>query len=188
MKIAWCFTRLVVSASLLCAAGCHQDTGLTKAKSESSLKMCLQEPDVGVRLYYNPLVNGEGTAHQPCIFLPVSSEDPRLGTRPAWILYVSFADVRKVLEYLDSQEFAWKESGAPTPIVVDAFDLPQPQHDALQIVVTCPHGSAEVQVPQARICSFVSGLSKVLTDPKSRDRFAFYERTIYCDSEAGGRD
>jgi hypothetical protein len=150
--------------------------------------MCLQEHDVGVRLYYDPIVNGEATGHQPCIFLPVSSEDPRLGTRPAWILYVSFADVQKVLEYLDSQAFAWKASAAPTRIVVDAFDLPEPQHDALEIVVTCPRGSAEIQVPQARICGFISGLSKVLTDQKSRERFAHYERTINCEPEPDARD
>jgi hypothetical protein len=142
---------------------------------------CATEPDVSIRLYYNPMVKGEGTAHSPCIFLPVSVEDPRLGTRPAWILYDSLSDVQAVLKLLSNQHFDWMESPDRAKLVVEPFELPQPQHTSMQIAVGCPHRSATTQVRQEQICALLSDISKLLENPKAKQSFDTYRRSVSCE-------
>lgn len=141
---------------------------------------CIKAEDVGVRLYYDPLIKGEKTVHGPCIFLPVSSQDPRLGQRPAWVLYVTLSDLRKELALLAEQQFSWTDSPNPKQLIVDAFDLKLPPHGGMEIVVTCPEGSAVTEVESRKICGLLSDMSKVLRNAKARDSLAFYAKTVYC--------
>ena len=48
-----------------------------------------------IRFWYLPPDND--LTPGPLIFLPVSSQDPRLDTRPAWVLYVSLSDLHNVV-------------------------------------------------------------------------------------------
>jgi hypothetical protein len=141
---------------------------------------CSTEPDVAIRLYYNPLVQGEGKAHSPCILLPVSAEDPRLGMRPAWILYDLHADIRAVVSLLSRQQLQWNVTPTRMKLVVEPFDLPGPQHNSMQIAVTCPLGSAVTDVPPKQICTLLSNISNALSNSEARASFEFYRQTISC--------
>lgn len=72
--------------------------------------------------------------------MPVSSQDPRLGTSTAWILYVTIADQRRMLHVLAGPQVLWKESPIPKQLVVDTSDLPEPHHDTMEVAVTSVTG------------------------------------------------
>src|SRR5271157_2699905 len=134
---------------------------------ESVLERCERAEDVAVRFYYNPTINQPNLSPSPIIFLPVSSQDPRLDMRPAWILYVTHADLRSVLGVLGQSNFEWKESSVPTRLVVDPFDLPKDHHDSMQVGVSCPTGSATAEVDAKRVCDLLSNVSRSLSSPKA---------------------
>lgn len=150
----------------------------------SVLERCERAEDVAVRLYYNPMINQPNLSPGPLIFLPVSSQDPRLDTRPAWILYVTHQDLRSVLSVLAEASLEWKESNVPIRLVVDPFDLPQRHHDSMQVAVSCPTGSATAEIEAKQVCGLLSNVSKSLGSPQARDAVTFYAGTVSCQSNA----
>ena len=69
-------------------------------KADQSVRQhCEVAEDVAIRFWYLPPDND--LTPGPLIFLPVSSQDPRLDTRPAWVLYVSLSDLHNVVRVLD---------------------------------------------------------------------------------------
>ena len=151
----------------------------------SFLDRSMKDEDVVVRFYYNPLVNGEGTAHSPLIFMPVSSQDPRLGTRISWILYLTIVDLRRVLHVLHVPQFLWKEAPIRKQLAVDPFDLPEPHHDSMEIAVTSSQGSATAELDANRVCDLFSEISNAVTNVKARNSLIFYRRTIDCLASGG---
>jgi hypothetical protein len=141
---------------------------------------CARAEDVAVRFYYNPMMNEPSLSPGPLIFLPVSSEDPRLNTRPAWILYVTHSDLRNVLDILTQSKLEWKESNLPIRLVVDPFDLPQGHHDFMQAAISCPAGSATAEIEAKQVCGLLSNISEMLRSPKAREAISFYAGTVSC--------
>jgi hypothetical protein len=151
---------------------------------ESFLERCERAEDVAVRFYYNPMINQPNLSPSPLIFLPVSSQDPRLDTRPAWILYVVHTDLRSVLGVLGQSNLVWNESSVPTRLVVDPFDLPKDHHDSMQVALSAPTGSATAEVETKQVCDLLSNVSKSLSSPKAREAMVFYMGTVSCRSSA----
>lgn len=152
-----------------------------KGTHESSVvESCERAEDVAVRFYYNPMINQPNLSPGPLIFLPVSSQDPRLDTRPAWILYVTHAELRSVLDVLNRSNLEWKESNVPTRLVVDPFDLPPGHHDSMQVAITCPTGSATAEVEAKQACGLLSEVARSLSRPKAREAMSFYAGTVSC--------
>lgn len=147
---------------------------------KSVVEGCGRADDVAVRFYYNPMINQPNVSPGPLIFLPVSSQDPRLDTRPAWILYVTHPELRSVLGLLNRSNLEWKESSVPTPLVVDPFDLPPGHHDSMQVAVSCPAGSAIAEVEAKQACGLLSGLARSLSSPKARQAMSFYAASVSC--------
>jgi hypothetical protein len=141
----------------------------------------VKDEDVVVRFYYNPFVDEPiNISPGPLILMPVSSQDPRLDTRQAWILYVTLPELRDVLRVLSQANLEWKESKAPKQLVVDPFDLPQPHHDSMEVAVTSRWESAVADAEAKRVCGLLSDLSNAVSNTKTRDGLAFYQRTISC--------
>jgi hypothetical protein len=175
--------------ALLCSSllSGQQRSTVQSGKPQSFVKRCAEDEDVVVRFYFNPLAHGEGTAHSPLIFMPVSSQDPRLDTRPAWILYITLTDLQSALNVLADRQILWKESTIPKRLVVDPVDLPEPQHDSMEIAVSSPRGSASAQVGAERTCDLLSEISDAVTNAKARESLSFYRRSVFCaPSEANG--
>lgn len=147
---------------------------------QSVLKRYLRTDDVALRFYYNPMVNEPNLSPGPVIFLPVSSQDPRLGTRPGWSLYITLADLRNVLEVLVNSHLAWKESDSPRQLVVDPFALPQPHHTSMEVAVSCPTGSAAAEVDAPRVCPLLSEVYGALANPRARQAFAHWTGSVDC--------
>lgn len=146
----------------------------------SVLERCEQADDVAVRFYYNPMVNEPNFAPGPVIFLPVSPQDPRLGTRPGWSLYITLAELRGVLRVLAQSNLGWKESSSPMRLVVDPFDLPAGHHDSMQVAISCPNGSATAELEAKKVCPLLSEVYGSLGNPKARDAFAHWTGSVDC--------
>jgi len=169
-------TKLIIATLLLVAAL----YGVVAAQSpsqtgtrESVARRCERAEDVAVRFYYNPVINQPNLSPGPLIFLPVSSQDPRVNTRPAWILYVTHPDLRSVLGVLTQSNLEWKESSAVIRLVVDPFDLPQGHHDSMEVAISCPAGSATAEVDAEHACGLLSSVSESLSSPKAREACLF---------------
>lgn len=175
---------IVLSVGLVLAASAISLIAFSAYNNKSEVATaCSTQADVSIRLYYNPMAQGEGKAHSPCIFLPVSMEDPRLGTRSAWILYDELNDIQSVLRILSRQQLDWHESPARMRLVVEPFDLPQPQHTSMEVAVACPRGSAVAQVKKEQICPLLSEISKVLVNSTAKESFDFYRRSVSCEGQ-----
>jgi hypothetical protein len=169
------FLGLIFVSVLSC-----QQSPNTQHTTDSLVRRAVDDEDVVVRFYYNPLLHGQGTAHAPLVLMAASSQDPRLGTRSAWILYVSLGDLRRALSFLTSAEIRWKESAERQKLVVEALELPQPHHDSMQIAITSSLGSATAEIDSAKVCYILSGISDAVTNVKARDSLVFYQRTVFC--------
>ena len=180
-------TNLII-ATLMLAVTVY---GVLRAQStsetgtrDSFVRGCERAEDVAVRFYYNPMINQPNLTPGPLIFLPVSSQDPRLDTRPAWILYVTHPVLRRVLGVLIQSNVEWKGSSASIRLVVDPFDLPHAHHDSMELAVSCPSGSAKAEIDAKQVCGLLSKVSKTMTSPQARDALTFYEGTVSCPSTA----
>jgi len=147
---------------------------------QSVLERCQRADDVVVRFYYNPAINEPNLAPGPLILLPVSSQDPRLGTRPGWSLYITLPELRSILRVLAQSRLEWRESNGPTRLVVDPFGLPQGHHDSMQVAISCPTGSADTDVKAGSVCPLLSKVYRSLTDAKAREAFAHWTGTVTC--------
>jgi hypothetical protein len=116
--------------------------------------------------------------------LPVSSQDPLVGTKSGWLLRVTLSDLRNMLRTLVQSNLEWKESDSPKQLVVEPFGLPQPHHDSMQVAVSCPTGSATAEVGAKQACDLLSNVSKSLSSPKAREAMSFYMGTVSCPSSA----
>src|ERR1700723_3781890 len=149
---------LILGTAVLVVANCRHAPVVASTNGQPMVTRCMKAEDVGIRLYYDPLVNGAGKAHRPCIFLPVSTQDSRLGQRPAWVLYVTLSDLRKELGLLAEQQYSWTDSPNPKQLIVDALDLKVPPRGGMEITATCPEGSAQTEVEPRRICGLLSNM------------------------------
>lgn len=163
-------------------ASCHQrPSALSDDQRSSFLQRSMKAEDVVVRFYYEPSTDEPpNISPGPLILMPVSSQDPRLGTRPAWILYVTLVDLRRGLQVLGKTPLLWKGSARPKQLVVDPFDLPNPHHSSMEIAVTTSDESATAELEANHVCKLLSDLSDAVTSVKARDGIAFYRRTVSC--------
>lgn len=174
--------RLVVFALVFISVpGCQKRPADEGGRPPSFMERSVKDEDIVVRFYYNPLVDEPmNISPGPLILMPVSSQDPRLDTRQAWILYVTLPELRNVLRVLSQANLEWRESKAPKQLVVDPFDLPQPHHDSMEVAVTSRWESAIADTEAKRVCGLLSDLSNAVSSTKTRDSLAFYQRTISC--------
>lgn len=176
-------SRLLIFLLLLAAAAFSvlQAKPASKLATQGSVvDRCEQAEDVVVRFYYNPTINEPNLSPGPLILLPVSYQDPRLGTRPGWSLYVTLADLRNTLRVLIHANPEWKESESPKQLVVHPFDLPQPHHKSMELAISCPRGSATAEVEAGQVCSWLSKVYGALTNPKARQSFAHWTGSVSC--------
>lgn len=139
----------------------------------------LKADDVAVRFYYSPIVNGSGKYHAPIVVLPVSTQDPRLGTRPELSLYVTLTDLRLIINALSNSQLHWRQSPHPTLLLVHPSQLP-PQHLSMEIVVTTPEQSTTAEVEPGKICVVLEKVVNAPLDAQARDILAFYRDTVNC--------
>jgi hypothetical protein len=146
--------------------GCQTKPAFQGAGGQSVLQRGETADDVTVRFYYNP--GPDDISPGPLILLPASSQDPRLGTRPGWILYLTLSDLRSVLRVLERSELKWKESGAAKQLVVDPFQLPHLDRGTMEISVSYPRGSATAELELKQACPLLSDVYNSVSDSKSR--------------------
>jgi hypothetical protein len=182
MKYLGLAMLLASGIAALSLGSCRPRAEPQASTQQRLIEKCEGDEDVAVRLYYDPFRPGDKLywPRPPLIFLPVSSRDPRLNTRPAWILYVTFPQLRRVLHVLENPKFSWEESDIPRKLVVDPFDLPKTHLESMEVAVACSHGSAVTRVESQNICSFLSDISGVLDNKVARDNFSFYMGTLSC--------
>lgn len=183
------FEPLLVAA-LLVATACGlvpSRATLQTGTRESAFQRCERADDVVLRFYYNPMVNEPNFSPGPLILLPVSYQDPRLGTRPGWSLFVTLSDLRSVLNVLDNLHSEWKESDSPRQLVVDPSALPQPHHTSMEVAVSCPTGSATTEVEAKQVCPLLSQVYGALKNEKARGAFAHWTGNVTCVVVKSGR-
>jgi hypothetical protein len=165
---------LLVSAIL---AACSHSPSRGTAE-QSVVQGGLVAGDIAVRFWYLPV--DDNFSPGPIILLPVSSQDPRLDTRPGWILYLSLSDMHNVIRILLQSHLQWAESAASEQLVVDPLQLPTFDHQTMQIAISYPNVSAEAKIKTERICPLVSDVYGVLKSPKARESMAFWAGSINC--------
>jgi hypothetical protein len=151
---------------------------------ESVLERCERAEDVAVRFYYNPMINQPNVSPGPLIVLPVSTQDPQVGTKSGWLLRVTLSDLRDVLRTLGQSKLDWKDSDSPKQLVVEPFGLPQPHHHTMEVAVSSPAGSATAEVDAKQACGLLSDVSKSLSSSKARNAVSFYAGTVSCPGSA----
>jgi hypothetical protein len=172
---------LLFAVVFISVLGCQQRQTVQSREPQSFVDRSVKDEDVVVRFYYNPMIDEPiNISPGPLILMPVSSQDPRLDTRQAWILYVMLPELRNVLRVLRQANLEWEESKMPKQLVVDPFDLPQPHHDSMEVAVTNQSESATTEVQAKRVCGLLSDISNVVSNTKTQDGLAFYQRTISC--------
>lgn len=135
--------------------------------------------DIGVRFWYVP--TDSDSTQGPLIFLPVSSQDPRLDTRPAWVLYVSLTDMHKLLETLAQSQLKWKESAIPQKLIVDPLSLPKLDGRAMEIEVAQPSISTIARVDYPRVGRpLMARVYCGLTSTKARESMAVWFDAPQC--------
>ncbi len=177
VKFAVLAVGLFAASTLRCGS-----QGASQSAKKSMLEQCGSTEDFGARFYYNPL-DPEGRVYPtpgPLIFLPVSSQDVRLGTREGWTLYVTLPELRAVFRVLEVQEISWSDSPYPRQLIVHPFDLPHPHHDSMQVAISCAGGSAVSDIKAAGVCALLSDISKALGNEKARASMAVYQRAVSC--------
>jgi hypothetical protein len=150
------------------------------SKRQAVVERCDEAQDVVIRFYYNPAINEPDLSPGPLIVLPVSSQDPQVGTKSGWILRIALSDLHRLLGVLARSSLGWNESDAPRQLVVDLFGLPQSHHQSMEVAVSCPAGSATAEVEAKRVCPLLSEVYKSLTDPKARDSMTFWTGSVTC--------
>jgi len=146
--------------------------------SQSVLERGELAEDVAVRFWYLP--PDTDSSPGPLILLPVSSQDPRLDTRPAWVLYASLSDLHNVVRVLAQSHLDWKESKASKQLVVDPTQLPQLDRHTMEVVISYPNGSATARVKTDRICPLLSDVYSALVSVKARESMAFWTGNVDC--------
>ena len=170
----------LVLAVAACGCAGRSSVKPQRATQESVLVRCEQADDVVVRFYYSPMINEPNLSPGPMILLPVSSQDSRVNTRPGWSMYLTLPQLRSVLRVLAQSNLEWKESSAPTRLVVDPFDLPLGHHDSMQVAISYPSGSASAEVQASKVCPLLSEVYRTLSDPKAREAFAHWTGSVAC--------
>jgi len=145
---------------------------------QSVVQRCEVAEDVAIRFWHLP--PDTDSAPGPLILLPASSQDPRLDTRPAWVLYVSLSDLHRVVRILAQTHLEWKESNAPKQLVVDPLQLPQLDRQAIEIAMSYPSGSATAELKTEQICPLLSSVYGSLVSPKARESMAFWTGNVGC--------
>jgi len=175
-------SAFLLGVAFLLLASCHQrPTAVSESQRGTFLTRAIKAEDVVVRFYYEPMIDEPtNISPGPLILMPVSTQDPRLGTKPAWILYVTLADLRRELQVLAEEPLTWKESRRSKELVVDGFALPNPHHSSMEIAVTTSDESAIAELEASHVCKVLSDLSNAITSVKARDGIAFYRRTVSC--------
>jgi hypothetical protein len=146
--------------------------------SQSVLNRCESEDDVAIRLWYLP--SDSNSTQGPLILLPTSSQDPRLDTRPAWILYVSLGEIHNVVRVLAQSNLRWKESSIPRKLVVDPLQLPHLGPHTMEIAVSYPTGSAIAEVTGDRVQPLIFKAYCALSSPKARESMAVWTGPMDC--------
>jgi hypothetical protein len=158
-------------------SGCAHTT-VQGNPSQSVLERCEAADDVALRFWYLP--PDTNSSPGPLILLPVSSQDPRLDTRPGWSLYVSLSDLHDVVRTLARSHLEWKESSAPEQLVVDPLQLPQLDRHTMEVAISYPNGSATARVKTDRICPLLSDVYSALVSPKARESMALWTGNVDC--------
>jgi hypothetical protein len=148
------------------------------AIGQSVLRGCQAAEDAGVRFWYDP--PDQDSALTPLVLLPTSSQDPRLDSRPAWILYLSHSDLRSVFRVLAEANLKWTEFDAPQRLVVDPFQLPHISHQVMQIAISYPGGSATAEINSARIHPLMDSVYCAVSSSKARDSMAAWTGAVDC--------
>jgi hypothetical protein len=177
MKNRKCVARLMLLAlSSLSACGTRQ---LPQGSApQTVLELCEVAEDVGVRFWYLP--PNTNASPGPLIFLPVSSQDPRLDSRLAWVLYVSASDLHKVVRVLERSRLEWNESNISKQLIVDPLQLPRIDRHTMEIAVTYINGSATSEPKAERICPLLSNVYAALGSSKAREAMAFWTGNVGC--------
>jgi hypothetical protein len=150
----------------------------TGKADQSVLQHCEVAEDVAIRFWYLP--PDADLTPGPLIFLPVSSQDPRLDTRPAWVLYVSLADLHNVVRVLDRSHLEWKESSVPEKLIVDPLQLPQLDGHTMEIAVSYPNGSAITNVKTERVHPVIASVYCALVSAKARESMTVWSGNVDC--------
>ena len=126
------------------------------------------------------MINEPNLSPGPLILLPVSSQDPQVGTKSGWLLRVTLSNLRSVLRTLVQSNLKWTDSESPRQLVVPGFNLPRPHHDSMEVAVSCPAGSAKAEVEAKQVCGLLSNVTKSLSSPQSHDAVTFCAGTVSC--------
>jgi hypothetical protein len=161
---------LVLLTVAPCLSSCRR-THTHEMRSQALLQRCESANDVAIRFFYSP---HSELAPGPLILLPASSQDPRLNTRPAWILYVSLEDLHRVVHVLDESHLEWKESAFPKQLVVDPLQLPHLDSQTMEISVSYPQGSGVAEIKTGRWCPLLSNVYGALDAAKARENMSIW--------------
>jgi hypothetical protein len=173
-------SKLIAASLVLILASlpCCQHEPKQRTADQSVVEHCETAEDIAVRFWYLP-PNTDSTPG-PLILLPASSQDPRLDTRPAWVLYVSLSDLHSVVRVLAQSRLEWRESSAAKQLVVDPFQLPRLDRQTMEIAMSYPNRSAKTELKAERICPLLSRAYGALVSPKARETMAFWTGNVGC--------
>jgi hypothetical protein len=145
---------------------------------QSVLSHSQSDCDVAIRFWALP--PNPDTIQGPLVLLPVSSQDPRLDTKPAWTLYVRLSDLHSVARALADSKLQWKESNQPQKMIVDPLQLPHLHRDTMQIAISYPAGSAEAEVTGDGVQLVLSKAYCALESQKARENMRVWTGPIEC--------
>ena len=131
-----------------------------------------------VRFFYDP--PGE-YFHAPLVFNVVEEGNPLLNTAPmkeaGRTAYVSLAEMRDIVQRLQSSHIVWEESG---DIVTLGSYKKLPLFDDMQILVANSVGTAKTRIAPKAICQTLKPLDAALKTPRALWEFQIFRLQYGC--------
>jgi hypothetical protein len=155
---------------------------VSEPESTPLVLRCLNEHDFAIRFLYE--LPERDYQRYPLIVRAVSPDDPRLGVEPRLIrlfdpAYVSIEEMSELLSGISALGLVWKESAKPAPLEYDPFKYPFPV-GAMEILATCPQGSATAYLDAKRICTDLPRLDAAFRTRRALWQFQRYRMSLGC--------
>ncbi|NIR86072.1 hypothetical protein GWO13_00255 [Candidatus Bathyarchaeota archaeon] len=148
---------------------------------------CAKVPGLSVRFHYEP--RNTELVRVPLILRSVPSQDARLGSaegteEQAITAYVSVEEMKAFVEMLSRIDLEWEESTQPASLNFTRgsrrYPASAPPLPFMEVIATCPIGSAKTYLEGERLCSDLVPLASALRTRRPQWEFEVYLAYSKC--------
>ena len=173
-----CVLWIILSSALMVLVGPRSILSQQNEYQGLVLKSQVND-DTAVRFFYDPPLSDY--FHPPLVLRATHQGDARLSSPPksdeGWIAYVSFAEMRQLMQGLTRLGVSWEESEK-----IESFGSFKQlaRRDSMEVTVLSSSGTAEAKVRPMRICDTLKRLESALKAKRALWEFGAFELNHSC--------